>query len=383
MHPITRQLVWGLTCTLLATLSPSARAQDKTDSETVRFETVDQVELKGTYWPSNKGKKGPVALLLPRIGGSHNEDGWKALAEDLQKAGFAVLAFDYRGHGGSKSVGEKFWKYPTNLGGITYRARAGKMPDTIELSQFKNGYLPHLVDDISAAKSYLERRYNDEGACNLSNLVLIGAEDGATLGALWLATECKRFRVLNQFKKADKPEAKDVIACVWLNMSGYIGSGRQATNVVRLLPSWLLEAGGLRGQKIPMLFYYGKDDKQADAYALSLVKGIRRNYDRATAAKATPDDDLYGTLDAGVAGTDLKGSKLLTGSLGVREQIVKKYLEKFILDSKKGLNEWEKREGDKTYYVWELATRRTTPANMVGDKNLYPIPLSQLGVGVR
>jgi hypothetical protein len=382
MHPISRQLVWGLAGTLLAILSPSASAQGKKDSETVRFETVDQVELKGTYWPSSKGKKGPVALLLPKIGGSHNEEGWKALAEELQKAGFAVLAFDYRGHGGSKNVGTNFWKYPTNASGIRYTARAGKMPDTIELSQFKNGYLPHLVDDISAAKSFLERRYNDEGACNLSNLVLIGAEDGATLGALWLATECKRYRV--QFnRKSDKPESKDVIACVWLNMSGYIGSGRQATNVVRLLPSWLLEAGGLRGQKIPMLFYYGKDDKQADAYALGLVKGIRRKYDRATAAKATPDDELYGTLDAGVPGTDLKGAKLLTGSLGAREQIVKKYLEKFILDSKKGLNEWEKRESDTTFYVWELPTRRTIPAIMLGEKNLYPIPLSQLGVGVR
>src|SRR4051812_991197 len=101
-----RRLTWpvsaGAVLGCLTFLGPAPlradekKADEKKNNETVRFETVDQVELKGTYWPSTRGKKGPVALLLHKVGGKSSEDGWGELAEDLQKAGFAVLAFDFR-----------------------------------------------------------------------------------------------------------------------------------------------------------------------------------------------------------------------------------------------------------------------------------------------
>src|SRR5712691_7734061 len=102
MRRMTIPLAAGAFLAGLALLTPStARAQGKKDTETVKFETVDSVDLKGTYWPSTKGKKAPVAILLHKIGGKSKDAGWSDLAEDLQKAGFAVLAFDFRGHGES------------------------------------------------------------------------------------------------------------------------------------------------------------------------------------------------------------------------------------------------------------------------------------------
>ena len=47
------------------------------------------------------------------------------------------------------------------------------------------------VNDIAAARRYLEVR-NDAGDCNLSNLILVGAKEGAALGSLWIAEEWQR-----------------------------------------------------------------------------------------------------------------------------------------------------------------------------------------------
>src|SRR4051794_27395928 len=99
MGRLTYRLAAGLALSwLLFQGAPTALAQNK-NNETVKIETVDGVELKGTYWPGDKGKKSPVAILLHKIGGRSSEDGWNNMADDLQKAGFAVLSFDFRGHG--------------------------------------------------------------------------------------------------------------------------------------------------------------------------------------------------------------------------------------------------------------------------------------------
>src|SRR5207247_5050711 len=111
---------------------------------------------------------------------------------------------------------------PHNAIGVKgYKLGAMMQPDTIALRDFSPKYLPHLVDDIAAAKRFIERQ-NDNNDCNASNVVLIGAEDGATLGAIWLASETKRHRIIPVGRGGEenaKPESKDVAACVGLNVS--------------------------------------------------------------------------------------------------------------------------------------------------------------------
>src|SRR5579859_3450440 len=81
----------------------------KENSRVVSFRTSDGVELQGTFYPApSSGAKDACVLMLhnfdPRKGGDSHEENWDRLAADLQKAGFAVLTFDFRGFGKSKTV---------------------------------------------------------------------------------------------------------------------------------------------------------------------------------------------------------------------------------------------------------------------------------------
>jgi hypothetical protein len=386
MRRLAYPLAAGAVFSWLLLQAPApARAQQKGNNETVKIETVDGVTLKGTYWPGNKQKKSPVAILLHRIGGQSSENGWKDLAEDLQKADFAVLSFDFRGHGASTEVNPMvFWdrRFPHNATGMKFKIGAGgKLPDAISLTDFYARYLPHLVDDIAAARSFMDRK-NDAGECNSSNIVLIGADDGATLGALWLASEAKRYRFLPvgfQGKPAEKPESKDVSACVWLSITNDLGAGIKKTlNVGTPLRSWIKEAGNTQVSKVPMAFLFGKDDKNGDQTSLKLVQAIRGT--KYVRDKVDINDPLKGTLDKAIANSGrLTGNKLLSEPLNTRDLIVTHYLGKFIFDEKKGLNEWEKRENEKANYKWYVGLRGI-PASMPGEKNPLSIPLGLMGL---
>jgi alpha-beta hydrolase superfamily lysophospholipase len=349
---------------------PSARAQGMPKTEKVKFKTVDQVELHGTYWPSTRGRKAPCVLLLHKLGGKSHEDGWDRLAGKLQEEGCAVLSFDFRGHGQSTSVDPDFWKH--NLYNRMGLRNSHKQGPTIAHADFKPGYAAYLVNDVSAARLYLDRR-NDSGDCNSANIIVIGAEDGATLGNLWLYSEASRFRVTAgnpafpaTLRLSSKPESKDVIACIWLSLRPTLARSGVP------LQSWLLKTG--REQKIPMAFIYGKKDKGADAATLRLVQAIKPNYARGQ----KPMGELAATGDWG-AETELAGSKLLASSLKTEEWITQTYLKKNILE-KKADNEWEERGIEKAIFMWRFPGRQQI-AKPEGEKNLQPIPtLAPFGV---
>ena len=215
----------GLAAGLVLSASPPrAHGQEQAKFEKIKFETFDSVELQGSYWASTKGKKAPCAILLHKFGGKSHEDGWDDLAEGLQKLGFAVLSFDFRGHGDSTNVGDDFWKNPINQRFIrNYKPGSLKQPTSISQGDFNSMYIPYLVNDIAAARAFLERK-NDNGECNVGNTVLIGAEEGATLGLLWLTFETYRHQVIfPPGRPSSKPESKDIAACVWLSMNKTMG----------------------------------------------------------------------------------------------------------------------------------------------------------------
>src|SRR5262249_44912517 len=102
--------------TLLAAvvLLPPQPVRGQGNAEEVQFSTIDEVQLWGMYYPSARGKKAPIVLLLHKVGRSSSLDNWPALAQDLQKAGYAVLRFDFRGHGNSNTVQPGFWQDKAN-----------------------------------------------------------------------------------------------------------------------------------------------------------------------------------------------------------------------------------------------------------------------------
>jgi len=378
MRRFSLPLALGTACWLLAAVSvPPARGQDDLPKpEKVRFETVDEVEIEGTFYPSTKGRKAPTVMLLHKLGGSSNQDNWDGVAKALQAQGCAVLAFDFRGHGRSTTVSPTFWTLPYNVQGIKIKKVGGKMPTTISQADFLPTYIPYLTNDISAARMYLERR-NDASECNVSNLVLVGAEEGATLGALWLASECRRYRVLpGGFaggRLNNKPESKDVVACFWVGMSQTLGKNNR---VGMALKKWLARAG--KDEKIPMGFLYSKKDRVGDAASFHFVRAIKPGYVRRKPnEKPKPGDNMPATADFGARDTTLTGSKLLSKALGTPKFISEGYLQKQIF-AKGAAPEWEKRESEKAPFVWKYRMGRPIEAKRAADKNLNPIPLQIL-----
>ena len=100
---------------------------------------------------------------------------------------------------------------------------------TIAFKDFDKRYYPVFINDIAAARAYLDRK-NDNRECNTSNFILIGAQEGATLGALWMHSEYYRYRIIEEaaglarVERLDKtPEGKDIICLVALSMSSKLG----------------------------------------------------------------------------------------------------------------------------------------------------------------
>jgi hypothetical protein len=285
--------------------------------------TVDHVELKGKFYPCALGKTAPCVMLLHALGEteSSNNKEWTTLARALQKK-CAVLTFDFRGHGDSKTVRpgtynankqlavNGFWDEVYNQKYVRGLVAKKPRPTEIHFKDFLPEYYTCLCNDIAAARAFLDER-NDAGECNSANLIIMGAKDGASLGALWLNSECQRYRFLpdGMGGSIDKenPEGKCVTAAVWLSVAGKFAKSKQVFSVSRLL-----EIAAKR-DKIPVLWLYGEGDEPGKKLALDCEKYIRGKNDKDypfTAAMKVKDAE--GAV----------GRELLLGSLDTTKQII-------------------------------------------------------------
>jgi hypothetical protein len=344
-------------------------AADKANFKRVPFSTVDGVELEGTFYLNETGKKDTCVLILHnfnhRTGGSSHQDGLDHLAEELQKAGYVVFTFDFRGFGNSKNVNkDKFWNVPYNR--MLRGAEFAKPPETIDAKKFPPQYFPYLINDIAAARAFLDRK-NDAGELNTSNLVVIGAGEGATLGLLWMGIEChlQRNKAPLGFPPAlDEAEGKDLAAGIWLSLSPTLTGHRMP------LKQALLDAGA--ENKVPMAFVYGgknSADAQIAKTCLATVRGPKGGKLELTGDKAVGD-------------TDLKASQLLQDQLPTEEWIVKTYLDKVV--EARGNRERKKRESDKYGFIYAFPRpgpgAQMSLAKQPGEEMLQPIPLDKFGL---
>jgi hypothetical protein len=370
----------GLSVCLLAGLVQPTAAQDKdkeVDFKRVPLPTIDGMELQGTFYPTTTGSKDAVVLLLHNIdarkGGGSHEDGWSNLAAMLQKEGYAVLSFDFRGFGGSKTVTPQFWAAQnTHNKGLK---GAYKMPESIDQKDFPPQYYPFLVNDIAAARAYLDRQ-NDSRLVNTSNLIVIGAGEGATLGALWMAAEMRRQKDKASIQiglppQLDEPEGKDFAAAIWLSISPTL-AGRSMTSALKADLVDVAQTG-----KVPTVFIYGKNDSKADSMTEAYVKAIK--YER-----GKPIETLKRTGAKAIKGTELAGSKLLQENFETLS-FIKDHLAKVMED--RGSREWKKREEDKYAYYWNTSWPRPATSPILckrpGAELPLPIPLSLMKVGLQ
>ena len=150
----------------LSAQAPKKKAPPPPKPRPVKLATKDGVELSGFYFASNKGKSAIPVLLVHEWKGQKAPYGSMCLA--LRNAGCAVLALDYRGHGGSRE----------------YTDRSGKTKE-FDLKTMNKGHVASIANyDLEAAKSFLKKE-NNEGTLNLNALVVIGVRDGCVLAAGW------------------------------------------------------------------------------------------------------------------------------------------------------------------------------------------------------
>jgi hypothetical protein len=193
-----------------------------------------------------------------------------------------------------------------------------------------------LANDIAAAKAFLD----EQSDCNSSNLILIGAKDGATLGSLWLNSEFHRFRFVpataGQPETLDRqsPEGQAVRACIWLTISNTFGTAKTPLNLPLMLDT------PVRAGKVPMIFAFG----EGDSAAAGLTKKI---YDKLIPAKLKKDFPNTEIMKVEKA-EQMAGKKLLLESLDTTNKIVK-YLED-VPDSKAAA---KPRKASEEAYLWE------------------------------
>jgi len=386
----------------------------KAESESINFRTHDGVLLSGKFYASPKPKDGASIILLHdftfKKGGDSSQEGWEKLALDLQAAGQSVLSFDFRGHGKSIGVNPNFWQQPHNF--ALPAAKMATKPAKINFSELTSAYYPNLVNDIAAAKSFLDIK-NDDGEANSSNIIVIGAGEGATLGALWMASEWRRLsctvedipqsggilnlkaigpkRIYLKANAAEDAEGSAQLSGIWLSISPTIAGKNYSTQI----QSWVKDITMPRTRRVQMVFVTGTEDKTRDDFSLSLLKRVKPGFTREE-KKADPKAKFRTAADQKFTGefkykSKKVGSKLLDEA---NDDIVKQYIMPMTKKGENELRTFSRKKIEDASYSWFFGpldpktgkpnipiTQMGIPAKFTYDQDrIMPLPLKYMGI---
>ncbi|MCH8853930.1 MAG: alpha/beta fold hydrolase [Planctomycetes bacterium] len=133
--------------------SPVAEAHE---SIGVEYTTADGVVIVGDYWtPIDMSKKAPAVILLHMF--RSDRSAWLPLVPELEKAGFAVMTIDLRGHGQSIKPEDRH---------LAKRV-SDRDPDLFQA----------MHHDVTGAYHWLQQRPE----VDLSRLAIVGASVGCSV----------------------------------------------------------------------------------------------------------------------------------------------------------------------------------------------------------
>lgn len=206
---------------------------------TVGINTSDGLELKGYWWNSPKGKDSDIVLMVPSLEPKSElaKGEWLSLGTALQEKGFAVLTFDWRGHGlngpsaTSRVFGEKskFWDEPYNKNYANTHATSAETLKGLDATKFSARYTPFLMNDLQAARRFIDAK-NDQGECNAFRITIVTEKEAGMYAAWFIGTEFSRNTfspksIGNPFDIVEKASAgKDYCGLVVLDYKAPPGS---------------------------------------------------------------------------------------------------------------------------------------------------------------
>lgn len=173
----------------------------------VSREGRDGVYLAITYWRAkNPGQETPVVLLLPMKGRTQRD--WYPFAHQLYSDGFAVVTFDFRGHGDSTHINPETYKTPEDIENERkmkeYQRQTGRRVVIPGSSQAKpartRGDTINFQDDFRTTKELGEMMVRDledikrfllelhnNGEFNVQQLGIVAAELSCNVVLNWMA----------------------------------------------------------------------------------------------------------------------------------------------------------------------------------------------------
>lgn len=323
------------------------------EGESEEFLTSDGVLLRGRFHPSQKGNgsQAPVVILMYAPGPDRDmtKNNWAELADDLTQNGLNVFRFDWRGHGQSKTIQDanKFWNVPlpgqahpnSYTGPMNQKYltsfNKNKLKQEISVRDFKNGYLPVLVNDLAAVRVHLDQK-NDRGVVNTSRIYLIGEGEAATLGMIWMCSEWYRHdtdvlkgavgmtynvvpptQMVQNLKPLNSRAGETIRGAIWLTPK--LAPGVTQSQLINLFdPN---KQPGLR--QTPMLFMYGDDDNAGKNVA---TKYFYEQVVKADPPKASPLPRVQNTVVSTVKKTKLAGGAMLGNTQHQAEDVILKYI---------------------------------------------------------
>jgi len=337
--------------------------------------TADGFLLSGMFHKSEKqADTSPVVILLypPGKDNDMTKGEWGGLTKQLNKEGFHVFRFDWRGHGKSKEIAnpEKFWNLdrsnpwtgPTNTASIKNAPPKKPIKEDFVYGDFKDArsaanYLPVYVNDLAAVRLHLDKK-NDNSKVNTSSIYLIGAGDAASIGMAWINAEWNRpatapsqlelgaqsYQFVPQIpgRFVKSPAGADIAGAVWL-------SPTISPRVPKLAMQDWVQKAPTRLRTTPMMFLVADKDTASKRDADVLFKEVL--------VARPPKNSTLNDLDKTFPPIELKGADQLKGvqllgknaEFKTEDLIVQYLVEK--LQKKRPVGEPSKRDYKEAYYV--------------------------------
>ncbi|MEM6689537.1 MAG: alpha/beta hydrolase [Planctomycetota bacterium] len=292
-------LVLGLV--LFSASSALAQRSNKDDDEMgprpIKLRTKDRIELNGVYVPSEKEKEAITVVIVHEWEGQMSP--YLELVLGLSRAGYAVVAFDYRGHGGSAK----------------YVDARGQLKE-FDVSRMGRRDVENIVNvDMETIKKFLKEE-NNEGNLNLNTLVVLGIGEGSVFASNW-ALKDWMFPSVGKIKQSE-----DVKALVMISPNKQF-KGMSIDNAIR----------NTKISNMPMMVVCGAESSDArdTNRMIKRIEGERRK---------AGGGQVYGFQPL-VYPSNLTDSALVTRAPQLVEQIVSFINEN--VDVNKEINPWIER----------------------------------------